>query len=277
MAAALPSPVTFLRSAAPERGARAPCHLNYSIALSGSNENKLPPQGQRSCLYGFHAPSRNRGSAQAHARFRRRARAAARVRSGKFLRTREHSARAAQAGAGESPQGRVVGAAIAEGIRRHGAADRRLGRDLRGSGALAVRPAVDQLLGARRRQHESARARRHAGAEGMVAAADRGGQGEIGLRHDRTGAGRRLRSGHDADARREEERQMGDQGPQMVHHRRRRRGPFRRHRAHVRRQAPRADGVSLSPRPAGLAHHPPHPDHGTGRARRPLRTRIRRP
>ena len=55
--------------------------------------------------------------------------------------------------------------------RRHGAADRRLGGDLRGSGALDLRPARHQLHGARRRQHEPAREGRHAGAEGKVAQA----------------------------------------------------------------------------------------------------------
>ena len=60
---------------------------------------------------------------------------------------------------GESQTGRVVGAAIAETIRRHGAADRGLDRHSRGGGTLDIRPAGYQLLGARRRQHESARAR----------------------------------------------------------------------------------------------------------------------
>ena len=55
--------------------------------------------------------------------------------------------------------------------RRHGPADRRLGGDVRGGGALAVRAARAQLRGARRRQHERAGEGRHAGAEGKVAAA----------------------------------------------------------------------------------------------------------
>ena len=50
---------------------------------------------------------------------------------------------------------------------------------------------------------------RHAGAEGMVAAADRRRQGQILLRHDRAGAGRRLRSGHDPHLCREEEAANG--------------------------------------------------------------------
>ena len=45
--------------------------------------------------------------------------------------------------------------------------------------------------------------RRHAGAEGTLAAADRRGQGALVVRHDRAGAGRRLRSQHDQDQRRD--------------------------------------------------------------------------
>ena len=54
-----------------------------------------------------------------------------------------------------------VGAAGAEGIRWAGAADRRLGGDVRGGQPLDLRPAGDELRGARRRQYEFARARRH--------------------------------------------------------------------------------------------------------------------
>ncbi len=45
-------------------------------------------------------------------------------------------------------------------------------------------PLAIQLHGARRRQHESAGARRHAGAEGKMAEADRRRQGPFGLHHD---------------------------------------------------------------------------------------------
>ena len=48
-------------------------------------------------------------------------------------------------------------------------ADRRLGGDVRGGEPLDLRPARVQLRGARRRQHEPARAGRHAGAEGRMA------------------------------------------------------------------------------------------------------------
>ena len=88
------------------------------------------------------------------------------------------------------------------------------------------------------------------------------GKVKLRFRHDRACARRRLRSGHDPHPRREEKRQMGDPRPQVVHHRRRRRGAFHRHRADLRRQAPRADRVPLSPRPAGLAHPAPHPIMG---------------
>ena len=87
-----------------------------------------------------------------------------------------------------------VGAAVAEGIRRHGPADGRLGGDVRGGRALAVRPARVQLHGAGRRQHERAEEARHAGAEGKVAAAHRRRQGALVVRDDRTRARRRLRS-----------------------------------------------------------------------------------
>ena len=62
---------------------------------------------------------------------------------------------AARAGAREGQEGRPVGAAGAEGIRRHGAADRRLGGDLRGGGALDLRAAGDPLHGAGRRQYRT--------------------------------------------------------------------------------------------------------------------------
>ena len=78
-------------------------------------------------------------------------------------------------------------------------------------------------------------------------------------------------------ARREKGRQIRHQGPQMVHHRRRRRGPLHPHRAHLRRQAARPHRLSLPQGPARLAHRAPHRDPRAGGARRPLRTRIRRP
>ena len=181
---------------------------------------------------------------------------------------------AAGAGARESQEGRPVGAAGAQGIRRHGAADRGLGGDLRGGGALDLRPARDPLHGAGRRQHEPLGARRHARAEGQMAQADRRRQGALGLRHDRAASRLRLRSRHDADARREEGRPLHRQGAQMVHHRRRGRRAFHPDGAHVGRAAPRSDRVPLSQGSARLAHPAPHPDHGAARARRPLRDRI---
>ena len=105
---------------------------------------------------------------------------------------------------------------------------------------------------------------------------DRRRQGALVLRHDRARARRRLRSRHDPHPRGEERRQLGDPRPQMVHHRRRRRRSFHPGGAHLGRPAPRAHRLSLSPRPAGLAHRAPHPDHGAGGARRPLRARVRR-
>ena len=141
----------------------------------------------------------------------------------------------AQRRAREGEEGRPVGAAVAEGIWRHGPADRGLGGDLRGGGAFDLRPAGDPLHGAGRRQHEPAGENGHAGAEGKMAAAHRRRQGALGLRHDR--AGSRLGSDpeHDAHARREERRQIHRHGPQMVHHRRRRRRAFHPDRAHLGR------------------------------------------
>ena len=117
---------------------------------------------------------------------------------------------------------------------------------------------------------------RHAGAEGKMAAADRRRQGALVLRHDRARARRRLRSRHDPHPRREEGRQLGDPRPQVVHHRRRRRRALHPDGAHLRRSAPRPHGVPVPQGPAGLAHRAPHPDHGAGGARRPLRARVRR-
>ena len=88
----------------------------------------------------------------------------------------------------------TVVAAGAEGVRRHGAADRRLGGDVRGGEPLDLRAGGVQLPGARRRQHEPARAHRHQGAEGQVAQADRRRQRALVLRDDRARARRRLRS-----------------------------------------------------------------------------------
>jgi len=150
--------------------------------------------GREGRRHGFQPFSRDRGFAAAHARFRRRARAAARIRPGEFFRPRKHPARAARAGPRQGAQGRAVGAAVAQGIRRHGFADRRLGGDVRGSRALAVRTAGAQLHGARRRQHERAEKTRHAGAEGQVAETYRARQGALVVRHDRARARRRLRA-----------------------------------------------------------------------------------
>ena len=144
--------------------------------------------------YGLYAVARNRGHPPARARLRRGERAAAGGRPRELLRPREHSARAAGAGARQGEEGRPVGAAGAQGIRRHGAADRRLGGGLRGSGALDLRAARHPLHGARRRQHEPVGQDRHAGAEGKMAAPDRRGQGALGLRHDRAASRLRLRS-----------------------------------------------------------------------------------
>src|SRR5215203_499013 len=52
----------------------------------------------------------------------------------------------------------VQAKARAEGLWRDGAADRRLGRDVRGSESFDLRAARVQLRCARRRQYESARA-----------------------------------------------------------------------------------------------------------------------
>ena len=73
---------------------------------------------------------------------------------------------------------------------------------------------------------------------------------------------------------REEGRSLYHPRPQMVHHRRRRRGEFHPHRAHLGRSAPRLDRLPLSQGPARLAHRAPHSHHGTGGARRPLRDRV---
>ena len=65
--------------------------------------------------------------------------------------------------------------------------------------------------------------------------ADRRRQGALVIRHDRARAGRRLRSEHDQDLRREAWRHLEDPRPQVVHHRRRRRRAFHPCGAHLRR------------------------------------------
>ena len=116
----------------PTPAASSPARRSWSTAArwSRSGDN-----------HGFHAATRHRGPAPAHPRLRRAPRAAARSGPRELLRAREHSVRAPRAGARQGEGRRPVGAAVAQGIRRHGAADRRLGGDVRGGRALAVRAA----------------------------------------------------------------------------------------------------------------------------------------
>src|SRR6266478_4903357 len=89
-------------------------------------------------LYPF---PRDRGHPPAHAPLRGGARAAARSRSRQLRRSREHPPRCAARRTGQGQGRGSVGAAGAEGLRRHGAADRGLGRDVRGGEPLDLRPA----------------------------------------------------------------------------------------------------------------------------------------
>ena len=156
----------------------------------------------------FTLVARDRGSPPARARLRGEGGAAAGGRSGKFLRARKHPGGRGSPRCARRQESRALGAAVAEGIRRHGPADRRLGGDLRGSRALDLRPARHQLHGAGRRQHEPAQAGRHAGAEGKMAAADRRGQGALDLRDDRTAPGGGSDPVDDPDPGREERRPL---------------------------------------------------------------------
>ena len=186
--------------------------------------------------------------------------------------------RAARAGAREGQGGRAVGAAVAQGIRRHGAADRRLGGDVRGGGALAVRAARLQLHGAGRRQHEPAQAasaRRRRRKSGCGRSSKGKVRSSFAMTEPAPGGGSDPE--HDQDLRREEGRQVGDPRPQVVHHRRRRRRAFHPRGAHLRRQAQGHHHLPLSQGPARLAHRAAHRDHGAGGARRPLRAGVRRP
>ena len=107
---------------------------------------------------------------------------------------------------------------------------------------------------------------------------DRRRAGALRLRHDRAASRRRLRPVDDADARPTRDgRRLRRARPQVVHHRRGGGRAFHPDRPHLGRSAPRADGLPVPPRPARLAHRPPHPDHGAGGAWRPLRARVRRP
>ena len=65
-------------------------------------------------------------------------------------------------------------------------------------------------------------------------------------------------------------------GRKMVHHRRRGSRPLHPDGAHVGRPASRPDGLPVPQGPARLENPEAHPDHGPGRAWRPLRTGVRR-
>ena len=167
--------------------------------------------------------------------------------------------------------------AAAEGAWRPRGRAGRHGGLLRGDEPLDLRAGDLQRGRAGRRQHDDAGRRRHAGAAEALARADPAGRGGIGFRDDRAGTRRRLRSVDDPDPRRAPARRLlSHHRAQMVHHRRRERRSFHPDRPHLRRPAARADRIPVPQGPAGLAHRPPHRDHGTGGARRPLRDGIRR-
>ncbi|NJN05963.1 MAG: hypothetical protein HC814_05745 [Rhodobacteraceae bacterium] len=86
---------------------------------------------------------------------------------------------------GSSTRGGAVGAANAQGARRHGAAGGRHRRLLRGDEPVDLRARGVQRGGSRRRHHDRPRQDRQRGAEGTLAAADRRRPGAVGLRHDR--------------------------------------------------------------------------------------------
>ena len=70
---------------------------------------------------------------------------------------------------------------------------------------------------------------------------------------------------------------LGDPRPQVVHHRRAAAPSTSSWSARTSDDTrKRPHRVPVPPRPARLAHRAPHPDHGAGGARRPLRARVRR-
>ena len=114
---------------------------------------------------------------------------------------------------------------------------------LRGGRHQPARPARAQLRRARRGQHAPARARSpRAEQKERYLRPLAAGRGPLLLRDDRAGAGRRLRPGDAAHPRRPARRRLADQRPQVVHHRRRRRG--------VRDRAWRAPRTTRRPRAA---------------------------
>ena len=171
-----------------------------------------------------------------------------------------------------------VGAAGAEGAGRAGDVRRRHGRVLRGDERVDLRPGVLQLRGAGRRQHAGAGEGRHAGAAAALARADRRRPAcapSFVMTEPHPG------SGSDPSMMLTTAERKGDRwvvhgrkwfitGAEAARH-------FILVAQDLRRSAQGPDRVPASPRPAGLAHRAPHPDHGTRGARRALRARVRRP
>ncbi|MEI9803601.1 MAG: acyl-CoA dehydrogenase family protein [Pseudolabrys sp.] len=154
------------------------------------------------------------------------------------------------------------------------ACDRRVGRDLRGSRALDLRAAGDPLHGARRRQHERDRqvgtpAQKEKWLRPLVEGKARSA---FAMTEPSPGSGsdpgmmltRAEKKGDRYIIRGRKWFITGAEG--AAHH--------ILMAPHVRRSAPRAHRFPAPQGCAGLAHHPPHSDHGAGRARRPLRDRI---
>ena len=158
----------------------------------------------------------------------------------------------------------------------HRAADRRLGGDVRGGQPLDLRPARVQLRRARRRQYESARARRHPGAEGQMAAPIVDGKVRSSFAMTEPAPG----GGSDPGMIRTRAEKNGDSWVIHGHKWFITGAGIADHFILIARTsddaAPRAHRLPLSPRPARLAHPAAHPDHGAGGAWRPLRARLRR-
>ena len=105
--------------------------------------------------------------------------------------------------AAKARAGRPVGAAGAEGIRRHGAADRRLGGDVRGGRRSIFGPVAFNCQAPDDGNMNLLALTGTPAQKDKWLAADRRRQRALVLRDDRAGARRRLRSGHDPHPRRD--------------------------------------------------------------------------
>ena len=189
-----------------------------------------------------------------------------------YSRRKTAEGRAAHRAVGRARQPRLPEREPARGVRRRRARDVGAGRRGRGDHGQRLLAAADRRVAGDRRQHP--RAPRQRGAEGHVAARDRGGHDEGRVRDHR--AGRRLELAQPLDVGAPLERQLPDPRREDLHLRRRglRRDPGRDPRARRRRQPGAAAAVHRGLRRAG-PREAAHPDRAA-RARQAVDAVLRR-